>query len=391
MTPRNTALIGADIFDGTSLHSDAALLLHSDGAVEIVNRNNLPEGFAKCMLDGGIIAPGFVDLQVNGGGGVMFNDAQTVETLHVMAEAHATTGTAALLPTLITDTPERTRAAIDAVTRAIDEKLPGIIGIHLEGPHLSVARKGAHDVNLIRPMTDVDTEVFLAAADQLANVMLTVAPENVRDDQISQLSAAGVIVSLGHTNASYERCMSAFDAGACCATHLFNAMSQLNSREPGLVGAVLTHGAVSAGLIADTIHVHPATMRAALAAKTANESGSGQIFLVTDAMATGGCDIQEFTLNGRMIKREQGRLTLADGTLAGADLDFGQAISVLVNQVGRTVQDAIAMATAVPAGLLRDAMGFGQIGALDNGLIYLEKTSLKPRPVASLIDVRNIG
>lgn len=389
MTPRNTALIGADIFDGTTLHSGAALLLRSDGKVEIAKQDDLPDGFAKCMLDGGIIAPGFVDLQVNGGGGVMFNDAQTVEILQVMSEAHATTGTAALLPTLITDTSERTRAAIDAVARAIDEKLPGIIGIHLEGPHLSVARKGAHDATLIRMMTDDDMAVLLDAADRLANVMLTVAPENVRDDQIAQLAQAGVIVSLGHTNASFDRCMSAFDAGARCATHLFNAMSQLNSREPGLVGAALTHPSVSAGLIADAIHVHPATMRTALAAKSA--TGAGQVFLVTDAMATGGCDIQEFTLNGRLIKREQGRLTLDDGTLAGADLDFSQAISVLVNQVGKTPQDAIAMATSVPASLLRDGMGFGEIGARDNGLVYLEKTTLKPRQVASLSKVGTFG
>ena len=386
MTPRETALIGADIFDGNAVHSDAALLVRADGSVAIAAVDAVPEGCVVRRLDGGIIAPGFVDLQVNGGGGVMFNDAQTAQTLQIMAQAHATTGTAALLPTLITDTPARTRAAIDAVACAIDEKVPGIIGIHLEGPHLSVARKGAHDASLIRAMTDADMAVFLDAADRLANVMLTVASENVRDDQIAQLAQAGVIVSLGHTDASFDRCMSAFDAGARCATHLFNAMSQLGSREPGLVGAALTHPGASAGLIADAIHVHPATMQAALAAKMAAAKGApGRIFLVTDAMATGGCDLQEFTLNGRTVRREKGRLTLEDSTLAGADLNFGRAVSVLVDQVGVSVPDAVAMATSIPAGLLRDDMGFGRIGGLENGLVHLDKTTLQPQQIASFL------
>ncbi|MGC1496994.1 MAG: N-acetylglucosamine-6-phosphate deacetylase [Sulfitobacter sp.] len=377
MTARDVALIGADIYDGKALQSGKALLVRTDGRVAVLDVDALPKGCTTRHLNGGMIAPGFVDLQVNGGGGVMFNDAQTVETLNTMAQAHATTGTTALLPTLITDTPERTRAAIDAVVQAIDEKLPGIAGIHLEGPHLSVARKGAHDGSLIRAMSDKDMTVFLDAANRLANVMLTVAPENVRDDQITQLSKAGVVVSLGHTNASFDRCMAAFDAGARCATHLFNAMSQLGSREPGLVGAALTHPEVHAGLIADAIHVHPATIRTALAAK----QGPGQIFLVTDAMATGGCDIQSFCLNGREIRREDGRLTLEDGTLAGADLEFGQAMSVLVDQVGTPAKDAIAMATSIPAHLLRDDMGFGRLGASIEGIQYID---LKARETCAI-------
>lgn len=386
MTESDRALIGADIFDGTALHFDAALLVRVDESIEVLSEKDVPEGCAKYHLEGGMIAPGFVDLQVNGGGGVIFNDAQDVKTLRTIAQAHATTGTAALLPTLITDTSERTRAAIDAVVDAIAENVPGIIGIHLEGPHLSMARKGAHDAGLIRAMIDTDMGVFLDAANRLANVMLTVAPENVTDEQISQLARAGVIVSLGHTDASFDRCMQAFDAGARCATHLFNAMSQLGSRAPGLVGAALTHPNVYAGLIADAVHVHPATMRAALGAKSVTaKQGSGQIFLVTDAMATAGCAVQEFMLNGRKVRRENGRLTLEDGTLAGADLDFGRAISVLVDQVGMTTPDAVAMATRVPAQMLRDDMGFGRIGDGDNGLIYLDGKTRQPRSIASLL------
>ena len=381
MTARDAALTGADIYDGETLQSGMALLVRADKSVAVVGPDTLPKDCDIRQLQTGTIMPGFVDLQVNGGGGVMFNDAQTIETLNTMSRAHATTGTVALLPTLITDTAERTRVAIDAVVQAIDEKVPGIIGIHLEGPHLSVARKGAHDPSLIRAMTDADMAVFLDAADRLANVMLTVAPENVSDDQIAQLTQAGVVVSLGHTDACFDRCMSAFDAGARCATHLFNAMSQLGSREPGLVGAALTHPQVYAGLIADAIHVHPATIRTALAAK----QGPGQIFLVTDAMATGGCDIQSFTLNGREVRRNAGRLTLEDGTLAGADLNFGQALSVLVNQAGAGKEQAIAMATSVPAELLRDDMGFGRLGLSFEGLQYRDGATGTIRPVVSLL------
>lgn len=381
MTARDTALIGANIYDGETLHADKALLVKADGGVMICPLQSLPDDYKKQRLNGGTITPGFVDLQVNGGGGVMFNDAQNIEVLQTMAQAHATTGTVAMLPTLITDIAPRTRAAIDAVAQAIDEKLPGIAGIHLEGPHLSVARKGAHDASLIRAMTDEDMAVFLDAANRLANVMLTVAPENVNDDQIKQLSNAGIVVSLGHTDASYDRCMSAFDAGARCATHLFNAMSQLGSREPGLVGAALAHPQVCAGLIADAIHVHPATIRTAMAAKR----GPGQIFLVTDAMATGGCDIQSFTLNGREIRRENGRLTLEDGTLAGADLDFGKAVSVMANQVGISTEQALAMATSIPAELLRGDMGYGHLGTSITGIQYIDTQTQKVFPISAML------
>jgi N-acetylglucosamine-6-phosphate deacetylase len=175
--------------------------------------------------------------------------------------------------------------------------------------------------------------------------------------------------------------MSAFDAGARCATHLFNAMSQLGSRAPGLVGAALTHPNVNAGLIADGIHVHPATMRLALAAK----QGPSQMFLVTDAMATGGCDIQEFMLNGRRVGRDNGRLTLEDGTLAGADIDFASAISMLIDQVGISTQNAVAMATSIPAQMLRDDMGFGGMNGSQTGLFYLPGSGEPTVPLEALL------
>ncbi|EEB83985.1 N-acetylglucosamine-6-phosphate deacetylase [Roseobacter sp. GAI101] len=350
MTPRQ-AFTGARIFDGSTLWDDHALLVSQTGTTQLVAPHAVPDGCPVTALNGGVVSPGFVDLQVNGGGGVMFNDSPDVETLTVMATAHQSLGTSAFLPTLITDTPDQTRAAITAVRQALGQNIPGICGLHLEGPHLSVARKGAHDATLVRSMTADDLAMLLEAADHIDTLMVTVAPENVTTAQITALSKAGVIVSLGHSDCVYDTAMRAFDAGAACATHLFNAMSQATAREPGLVGAALDHDTVSSGLIADGVHVHPAMIRAALAAN----KGPGEVFLVTDAMATAGSDITSFTLNGRVISRAGGRLTLADGTLAGADLTLPQAVRYMVDVVGTPLTDALARATTFPAALLRTA------------------------------------
>ncbi|MFZ1726269.1 MAG: N-acetylglucosamine-6-phosphate deacetylase [Albidovulum sp.] len=339
-----TLFQGADIFDGRSLMPGSLLI--DDGLVSaIVAPGTQVQASNTVTLNGGILAPGFVDLQVNGGGGVMLNDRPAVETLATMAKAHARLGTLTFLPTLITDSADHIRNAVDAVEKAVAMKMPGVAGLHLEGPHLSLARKGAHDATLIRDMSDNDVNFLVVAAKRLPCLMVTLAPESVRPDQISRLCGAGIIVSLGHSDASFETCMAAFAAGATMTTHLFNAMSPFGSRDPGLVGASLHNGGCSAGLIADGIHVHPVAISAALRAK----NGPGQIFLVTDAMACAGTVLSEFALNGRTIRRVAGRLVLADGTLAGADLDMAQAVRVMVRDVGISVDRALAMATSVPA------------------------------------------
>lgn len=366
MSARPKAFVGARVHDGRNLHDAHALLVADDGTLSVQALDSLPAGCAKETLDGGLITPGFVDLQVNGGGGIMFNDDQSVDALRTIAAAHRTTGTQALLPTLITDTPERTAAAIDAVDQAIAEGVHGIVGIHLEGPHLSVARKGAHDPDLIRTMGDEDVALILDAAERLPNVMVTVAPENTSLEQINVMAKAGVVVSLGHTDADSTTCHAAFDAGARCVTHLFNAMSQMGNREPGLVGAALSREDVYCGLIADAIHVHPTTIRIALAAKPRSD----RIFLVTDAMATAGSKIESFLLNGRDVFRKDHRLTLADGTLAGADLELSQALSVMVHEVSDKLSDAICRATSTPANLLREAGNSGQINGAGRSALY---------------------
>lgn len=365
MTPQH-AIVGAAVFDGTTMQEGAVVLI-TDAEPVITSVGDLPADVPRISLEGGVILPGFVDLQVNGGGGVMLNDAPDPATVAQMANAHWGLGTRGFLPTLITDTPARTTDAITAVAAAIAAGTPGVLGLHLEGPHLDPDRCGAHDPRLIRPMTDADLTQLLAAADTLPNLMVTLAPEAASPAQIAALAAAGVIVSLGHSNADYDTAMRAFDAGASAATHLFNAMSGLESRAPGLVGAALTCPAASAGLIADGIHVHPATIRAALAAK----QGPGTVFLVSDAMACAGSDIDSFTLNGRRITRRGGRLTLADGTLAGADLTMARAVEVLVNDVGMPLDDTLRRTTSAPASLLRNGMGVGHWPDTPSGLIHV--------------------
>lgn len=351
------AFVGADIFDGEARRNSHALVVVGTVVQGVIPVGDVRKGAQVVRLDGGVLCPGFVDLQVNGGGGVMFNDDQSVATLRAMAAAHARLGATSILPTLITDTAQHTACAISAVEAAKAEGVSGIIGLHLEGPHLSLARKGAHDPDLIRPMDAADLACLLDAAKRLPMLKVTVAPETVTPGQIAQLSDAGALISLGHSDASFACCEAATQAGAACVTHLFNAMSQLSSRAPGLVGAALTNGALHAGLIADGVHVHPETVRAAMAAK----AGPGRVFLVSDAMAIAGTDLTEFHLNNRRVARKEGRLTLEDGTLAGADLDLLTAVRNLVAWGVVSEDEALSMATAIPGSICRGAADLGRL------------------------------
>ncbi len=357
MSSNRTAFIATEIFDGTSRHRDHALVIEGDRVAAIMPEQELSPDCPVHRLDDGLICPGFVDLQVNGGGGVMLNDDPSVAALRRMARAHAGQGATSILPTLITDRPEKTVAAIEAVEQAVAEGVPGILGLHLEGPHLATGRKGAHEAALIRPMTGQDLDLLLAAARRLPILKLTVAPESVTPEQIRALTKAGVLVSLGHSDAGFDACVAAAGAGARCVTHLFNAMSQLANREPGLVGAALSLGSLSAGLIADGIHVHPETIRLALRAK----AGPGQIFLVSDAMAVAGSDMRRFRIGGRPVLRQDGRLTLEDGTLAGADLDQLTAVRNLLRWTLADADAALAMASAIPASVAGGAHGLGTL------------------------------
>ena len=353
------ALVGSRIFDGEAWHDDAALVVRDSAIEAIVARAKIPAGTEIVGTGGGILAPGFVDLQVNGGGGVMLNDHPTVEGIETICRAHAPFGTTALLPTLITDTVEVTAAAVAAGAEAARRKLPGFLGLHLEGPHLALSRKGAHHPALIRPMDEAALAALVSAREALPVLLTTLAPESASPQQIRVLKDAGLVVSLGHSDASLTMAGEAAGAGASMVTHLFNAMSQIGNREPGLAGAALHDGRLSAGLIADGIHVDAATIGIALRAK----AGPGRIFLVTDAMATIGTDMTSFELNGREIRRENGRLTLADGTLAGADLDIISAVRFVHRTIGVELGEALRMASLYPA----QAVGQARLGRLTPG------------------------
>ena len=332
---------GAAVFDGERFLDDAVVIVE-DGHIVSVAPPDPGLAGTRVALTGGVLAPGLIDLQVNGGGGRMVGAATDLAAIHAICAAHARLGTTGLLPTLITDTPDATARVVATAIAASEARVPGFLGLHLEGPHLDPRRKGAHEAGLIRPMTTADLDLLCHAAARLPSLMVTVAPEAVTSGQIARLTSAGVVVSLGHSDCTLAQAREAISAGASCATHLFNAMSQLGSREPGLVGAVLG-GGIAAGLIADAIHVAPATLRIAIACRPEG------LFLVSDAMSVAGTELAEFRLGERRILRRDGRLTLEDGTLAGADLSLPQAVRVLIRQVGVSPRQALAMATSVPA------------------------------------------
>lgn len=357
------AFCGADVFDGAQIVPDAVLLVR-DGRVEDI-LGQVPAGVAETRLPGGTLSPGFLDLQVNGGGGEMVGAATDANALVRLCTLHGRLGATGILPTLITDTAEVTRQVIDAGCAVAGAGVPGFLGLHLEGPHLDPRRKGAHDPDLIRPMTDADLNTLCAAAHDLPALMVTLAPSAAQPEQIRQLADAGAIVSLGHSDATLAEARRAIEAGANCATHLFNAMSQLGNREPGMVGAVLNSG-IFAGLIADGHHVAIETLRIALSAQPHG------LFLVSDCMAAAGSDATEFRLGGRRILRQGGLLTLEDGTLAGADLTMAMAVKTMSTRVGLPLHQALAMATSTPAALVRRSDIGGLLSGQRADLVHLD-------------------
>ncbi|MBI2718344.1 MAG: N-acetylglucosamine-6-phosphate deacetylase [Rhizobiales bacterium] len=347
------ALTGARLFDGEAMRDGMAVVIDGGRIAAVCAEAEVPGSIERRKLEGGVLAPGFIDVQVNGGGGALLNDRPSVETVRRIAESHRAFGTTGLLPTVITDAPEVTAAAIAAVKAGA---VPGVLGIHIEGPFLDVARKGAHEARFIRAMTVGDVEK-IAAADCGA-VMLTLAPNRVPPALVKQLAERGVLVSLGHAEATCEEASVALTAGARAFTHIFNAMSQMNGREPGMVGAALADRECFVGLIADGFHVHDAAMRVVLAAKPRS-----RIMLVTDAMPTAAGGPDHFTLQGREVRREHGRLQLADGTLAGSNLTMDEAVRYCMTQLGVRLEDALTMASLAPAAFLRRDHELGRIRA----------------------------
>lgn len=295
-------------------------------------------------LEGGWVLPGFIDTQVNGGGGVLFNDQTDVDAIAAIGAAHARFGTTAFLPTLISDTPDQIAAALAAVDAAIEQGVPGVVGIHIEGPFINEVKRGIHEARRIRRL-DAATLALLTAP-RRGRVMLTLAPELCDAADIRTLVDHGVIVSAGHTNATYDQMMRAVEAGLTGVTHLFNAMSPLHHRNPGAVGAAFDCDAYC-GMIVDDAHLHPAVVRLAVRAK-----GVERLMLVTDAMPSVGTQDSEFMLQGKRITVRNGVCLFEDGTLAGTHLDMASALRNTVEVTGLSVADAAVMASTTPARFL---------------------------------------
>ncbi len=351
-----TALAGARIFDGARLIDGAAVLIEGARVAGVVRDDAVPPG-ADVVRVKGLIAPGFIDVQVNGGGGVLFNELRTPEAIATIGAAHRKFGTTGFLPTLVTAPREHMREALAATDAAIASGVPGVLGVHLEGPFLLPARKGAHDASLMRSPDDED--VALLTTGRSGKVLVTVAPEIVPAETIMRLARAGVIVSAGHTAADDTLIALARRAGLTGFTHLFNAMPPLAGRVPGPVGAALDDVEAYCGIIADLEHVSALSLRVAIAAR-----GWERTMLVTDAMATVGSDITSFVMDGRRIRREGRRLVTDDGTLAGADLDMATAVRNAVGALGLPLEAALHMASRAPAEFL--GLG-GELGRVAPG------------------------
>lgn len=340
-----SALVNGRIFTGEAWFDDHALIIDGDRIRDLMPLAALPADITRCDLGGRMLLPGLFDTQVNGGGGALFNDAPSVATLRTIAAAHRQYGTTALLPTLISDDLAVVEKAIAAVEQAINEKVPGIVGIHLEGPFLNPARKGVHNAEKFRT---IDEAAFnLLTSLKVGKTLVTLAPELTTPEIIRRLADAGVTVAAGHSAADYAQTRAALAAGLSSFTHLFNAMTPFTSREPGMVGAALEDVESYCGIIVDGYHVHPATLKVAVAAKT-----KGRMVLVTDAMPTVGAANKEFILNGEVIRSENGRCATATGTLAGSDLDMLSAVRNSVALLGLELSEAVRMASVYPAAMM---------------------------------------
>jgi N-acetylglucosamine-6-phosphate deacetylase len=362
------ALINGRVLTADGFVDGHAVLLDNGRISTLLRDAQVPEDASKEDLGGALLVPGFIDTQVNGGGGVLFNDAPTVETVTKIATSHRPFGTTGLLPTLISDDLEIVRRGIAAVDEAIAAGVAGILGIHIEGPFLNVDRKGIHDRNKIRKIDEAGFEALTSL--RRGKTLVTLAPECTTPDMVERLVRAGVIVAAGHSNGRYDDIRRALDAGLSGFTHLFNGMSQLQPREPGVVGAALDDPHSWCGLIVDGLHVSPVTMRLALRCKPADK-----FMLVTDAMPNVGAAEKDFMLQGRRVQVIDGICRNEDGTIAGSDLDMARAVSNAVSMLGVDLPTAVRMASRNPASFLGLQAETGSIATglradlalLDNG------------------------
>ena len=348
---RSFAVAADHVFDGTTRHDKAGVVIDGTHVAKVVPHSELSGVGSVTELPAGVwLAPGFVDLQVNGGGDVLFSDAPTAETILTIAAAHRKFGTTGFLPTLITDRPEKTALAFAAVGEAMRAD-PAVLGLHLEGPFISPEKPGVHHPAFIRQPTPADLDTLTGPRN--GALVVTLAPEQVPAGFIRHLAASGVRVCLGHSMATYAQTHLAISEGLTGFTHLFNAMRPLESREPGPVGAALETPACSYGLIVDAVHVDPAMLRLAL-------RGLGAPMLVTDAMPPVGADDPSYVLYGETITAIDGVVRNAAGSLAGSALDMATAVRNTVQLLRQPLAEAARMASTYPAQFLNvdDRLGY---------------------------------
>lgn len=370
----NSALINGRVVLPGALRSDLCVSIEGGRIAGLEPAP--PPGVRIVDLEGALLLPGFIDVQVNGGGGALFNDTPTPEGVAAIGAAHRRHGTTGFLPTLISDDPEVIARAVAAVDTAIAAGVPGVLGIHLEGPFLAAERRGIHRADKLRTLTDAD--IALLTSLRRGRTLVTLAPEAAGPEQIARLVSAGVIVALGHSGADYEAARSAFAAGARGVTHLFNAMTGLGHRAPGLAGAALENGDVYAGVIADGHHLHPAVLRIALKAK-----GAERIMLVSDAMPCAAHDAPGFELQGRLVRREGDHLTDEHGTLAGSVLTMDRAFANILDWTGVSPVGASRMASGTAA----EFLGLARRGAIAPGMqADLVAMDERGRVIATWID-----
>jgi N-acetylglucosamine-6-phosphate deacetylase len=350
------ALINARVLSAQGWRDDVAVVVEGQRIRGLTAPKQVPADARKHDLSGRMLLPGFIDCQVNGGGGVLFNDQPTVQGIRAIGAAHRRFGTTGFLPTLISDTVDKMRVAVSATDAAIADAVPGVLGVHLEGPFLSRERKGVHAAKYLHA-PDAD-ELRVAESLRRGKTLLTLAPECVAPAAVQGLAAAGVIVSAGHSNADYATVRAALDAGVRGFTHLFNAMSPLTSRAPGVVGAALDDSAAWCGVIVDGHHVDPASLRVALKAKP-----RGKVFLVTDAMPPVGAADPSYVLNGETIVLRDGICRAASGTLAGSALSMIEAVRNAVDMLRVPLDEAVRMASTYPADFLGLGATHGRIDA----------------------------
>jgi len=368
------ALLNARVLVDGRFTEGLAVLVDGDRIAAVLPHADVPASAERVDLGGATLVPGFIDTQVNGGGDMLFNDAPTVDTIRRIGAAHARFGTTGFLPTLISDDLDVVRAGVAAVEDAIEQGVPGVLGIHIEGPFINVARKGIHSADKIRLLDEEGIAVLCSL--RRGKTLVTLAPELVEDATIRRLAACGIIVAAGHTAGSFQAISQAIAAGVTGFTHLFNAMSQLGNREPGAVGAALHDEKVWCSLIVDGVHVSPITLKLALRCKPID-----RFLLVSDAMPTTGGSADGFALDGRWIRAENGRLVDEGGTLAGADLSMLAAVRNAHQMLDLPVAQAVAMASTHPAEFLSIGHQLGRIApghlasllALDSDLRILRR------------------